>query len=578
MMKLKRLLYIWIFLTQIASLGAQELQLETVTGIDIGKVGGRIVLAALGDPKTFNPITANETSSTDVIQFIYEGILGYHPEQKKVIPILASSWEHSPDYLTWTFHLRKGVQWSDGAPFTANDVIFSLDVMYDDKIINAGRSFLEVNSQRFQYKKVDDYTIVIILPSIYGPFERALATSLVIIPKHKLEESWKSGKFSETLNVDTPVSEIVGTGPFMLQQYLPAEKVVLTRNPNYWKQDEKGTRLPYLSEIIFVNVPDLTAMDVAFEAGKIDSHGITPDKYKRFKDQEQSGNFTIYELGVDFGENHIWFNQNTGINLETGKPIVDPVKMAWFANREFRIAISHCINREGIIKNVFRGRAEAVFGPIAPSNKVWYNPNIPKYEYDLTKAKQILDALNYIDRNGDGIREDPQGNKIEFTFITNRENNIRERMGNIIQESFMEAGIEGRMKLVDFNTLVTAIADSFDYEACLLGLTGSEYPLSGLNVYRSSGRTHNWFPNQKTPATPWEAKVDQLIEAFLATPEEADQIKVWADIQQVYAENQPMAWLVNPKVYIAVRNKYGNIRPQTERPRLTWNIEEIYAK
>ncbi len=557
---------------------AQEIDLDTTTGIEIGKYGGRIILASLGDAKTFNPITANETSSTDIIQHIYEGLIGYHTEKKMIVPGLASSWKHSPDYLTWTFHLRKGVVWNDGHPFTADDVIFSLDVIYDDKVINPARSFLEVKGQKFQYRKIDDHTVEIKLPAIYGPFERAISTSVTIIPKHKLEADWKAGRLSESLNVDTPPAEVVGTGPFRIKQYLSGERVILERNPNYWKQDEKGQRLPYLDEIVFLNVPDLAAMDVAFEAGKVDSHTITPDKYKRFKDLEQSGNFTIHELGVDLGENHFWFNQNTGSNESTGKPLVEPHKMAWFSNVEFRKAISHCINREGIIRNVFRGRAEAIYGPISPANPPWYNPNIPKFEYNIEAARKILDGLQYIDRNGDGFREDPQGNTIQFTFITNRENNIRERIGNIIQESFKEAGIDGRMKLVDFNTLVTAIADSFDYEACLLGLTGSDYPLSGLNVYRSSGRTHSWFPNQKTPATEWEAKVDQLIEAFLATPEEKDQVKIWWDIQQLYAENQPMAWLVNPKVYVAVRNKFGNMRPRVIRPREVWNIEEIFVK
>ncbi len=557
---------------------SEDIDFDIATGIEIGKPGGRIILAALGDPKTFNPVTANESSSSDVIQHIYEGLISYHLEKKKIVPVLASSWEHSDDFLTWTFHLRKGALWNDGTPLTADDVIFSLDVIYDDQVINPARSFLEVKGQKFQYRKVDGRTVEIKLPAVYGPFERSIATSLVIIPKHKLEEAWKKGQLTEALNVDTPPKDVVGTGPFRLKQYLSGESVVLEKNPLYWRKDEAGNRLPYLDEIILLNVPDLATMDVAFEAGKTDSHGISPDKYKRFKDQEQKGNFTIYELGVDLGENHLWFNQNTGTNPQTHQPFVPPHKLAWFTHVEFRKAISHCINREGIIRNVFRGRAEAIYGPISPANTEWYNPDIPKFEYDLDAARRILDSLQFIDRNGDGIREDPQGNPIEFTFITNRENGIRERMGNIIQESFKEAGLNGRMKLVDFNTLVTAIADSFDYEACLLGLTGSDYPLSGLNVYRSSGRTHSWFPNQKTPATEWEAKVDQLIEDFLATPDDAAQKRIWRDIQMLYAENQPMAWLVNSKVYLAVRNKFGNMRPRVVRPRDVWNADEIFIK
>jgi peptide/nickel transport system substrate-binding protein len=557
---------------------AADMEKETVTGIEIGKPGGRVVAPALGDPKSLNPITTNETSSTDIITHIYDGLITYDPEKKKMVPSLATSWDHSGDFLTWTFHLRKGALWSDGAPVTADDVLFTFDVLYDDKVINSARSFLEAKNHKFQIRKLDDATVEVKLPSKYGPFERAIAMA-TIVPKHKLEAEWKAGRFSEALNVDTDPKEIVGTGPFKMKTYVSGEKVVLERNPFYWKQDEKGTPLPYLDELIFLNVPDLDAMDVAFEAGKTDFHdSITPDKYKRYKDKEAEGNYKFYDLGVNLGDNHLWFNQNLGTNPGTGKPYVAPEKLAWFTNLEFRKAISHCINREGIIKTVFRGRGKPIYCPISPGNTVWYNPDIPKFEYDPAKAKALLDGIQFIDRDGDGFREDPQGHKIEFLFITNRENKVRERIGTIVQESFKGVGIDGRMKLVDFNTLVTAIADSFDYDACLLGLTGSDYPLDGLNVYRSSGRTHEWYPSQMEPATEWEAKVDQLIEDFLVTPLEADQIKVWGEIQKLYAENQPMAWTVNPNVYVAVRNKFGNVRPNILRPYVIWNVAEFFEK
>jgi len=558
---------------------AQEMEMETVTGIDIGKPGGRMVLAALGDPKSFNPITANETSSTDIIGHVYEGLISYDPENQKVIPALAKSWEHSEDFLTWTFHLREGVLWHDGVPFTADDVLFTFEVIYDEKIINPAISFLTVKGQKFDVSKVDDRTVQIKLPSPYGPFERAIMTGLTIIPKHKLEPAYRAGTFQEALNVGIPPEEVVGTGAFEIGSFLSGERVILVKNPSYWKQDEKGIRLPYLDEIVFVNTPDFSAMDVAFEGGKTDGHEyVWPDKYKRFKDRETEGNYTLYDLGIDLGDNHFWFNQNTGKNPETEKPYVEPHKLAWFTNLTFRKAVSHCINRQGIVRTVYRGRAEAIHGPSSPAMGKWYNPDIPKFEYDTEKAKELLDSIDFKDRDGDGFREDPQGNKIEFTFITNRENNIRERIGVIIQESFQEVGLDGRLKLVDFNTLVTAVADAFDYEACLLGLTGSDHPLSGLNVYRSSGRTHEWFPNQKEPATEWEAKVDELIEEFLAEPEEEKQVQIWHEVQRLYAENQPMSWTVNPRVYVAVRNKFGNVRPQVMRPRLLWNVEQIFVK
>jgi len=577
---MKRLSHWFLSLLLVASVlpsvSATETEMDTVTGIEIGKRGGRLVVPALGDPKSFNIITSNDSSSSDILGPVYDALVSYDPEKKKILPALATSWEHSDDFLTWTFHLRKGVRWNDGEPFTADDVVFTFEVLYDDTIINAARSIVEVKGQPFDVRKVDELTVEVKLPAVYGPFERAIGVP--IIPKHKLETPHREGRLQEMLNVGSPPEEVVGTGAFKIKSFLPAERVVLERNPYYWKQDEKGTRLPYLDELVFLSIPDLDAWDIAFESGKTDTHEVYPQKYKRFKKKESEGNFTIYELGLALGDSHIWFNQNPGKNPETGDPYVAPHKLAWFTNLNFRKAISHCINRPIIVRNVFRGRAEPIFGPLSPSMGKWFNPNMPRFEYDLDKSRALLDEMEYIDRDGDGVREDPQGNKITFTFITNSENNIREKIGIILQESFQEVGLEGKLKRVDFGSLIVAIQDAFDYDACLLGLTGSDYPLGGLNVYRSSGRTHHWHPSQKEPATQWEARVDGLIEDFLAEPLEEKQVAIWHEIQRLYAENQPVCWTVNRNVYEAVRNNFGNVRPILPRPRVRWNAEEIFVK
>lgn len=557
----------------------QEDGIFTVTGIEIGTPGGRIVIPTLGDPKTFNPITANETSSTDVIGHIFEGLITYNPVTQKVVPALAESWEHTEDFLTWTFHLRKCAVWNDGVPVTADDVLFTLQVIYDETIINPAKDFLMVKGERFEVSKIDDHTVQIKVPHLYGPFERAIVTAITVLPKHKLEKAFQEGRFAESLGIDTPPADLVGTGPFKLKMYRSGERVILEKNPMYWKQDEKGQRLPYLDEIVFENVPDLDAMDVAFESGKIDAHdSMQPSKYKRFKDGEEAGNYTVYDVGITLGDSHLWFNQHRGTNPETGQPYVKPHELKWYTNLNFRKAVSHSINRDAIIRNVYRGRGEAIHGPLSPSMGKWYYPEIPKFDYNLEAAKKLLEEIEYIDRDGDGIREDPEGNKISFSIITNRGNNIREDTGLIIEQSLKEIGLDARLQTVDFNTLVTAIADSFDYQACLLGLTGSDNPLSGLNVYKSSGRTHPWYPGQETPATEFEAQVDQLLEDFLATPDEDGQVKIWHEIQRLYGENQPMSWTVNAKVYIPVRNKFGNLKPIVMRPRVLWNVEELFIK
>ncbi len=548
-----------------------------VEDIEIGKYGGQIVLAQPGDPKSFNIILANETSTTDIVNRMFAGIVEYDNEKQEIIPGLAKSWEHSDDYLTWTFHLRKGIRWSDGHPITTDDVLFTFDVIYDPKIPNAAKDLLQVDGKRFRVEKVDNYTFKVHLPNTYGPLLWAM--QLPVIPKHILEPRIKDGTFNQYWNTSVDPKNMVVSGPFTLEKYVSGEKTVLKRNPHYWRFDKKGNRLPYLDRVIFLNVPDMNAMLLKFQAGECDVYDpFYGDKYRMVMDDEKEGNYTVYELGPAFGTAHFWFNLNPEINKETGKPIVNPAKLKWFQNVKFRKAIAHAINRPGIIRTVYFGRAIPIWGPVSPANKHWYNSSVIRYPYELDKARKLLDEICLVDRDNDGIREDAEGNDVGFRFISNRENNIREKIGNILSHDFKKIGLKAIFKLEDFNTLVTKLQDSYDYEACLLGLTGSPEPSSGMNFYLSSGRTHEWYPNQEKPATEWEARIDELVNMYLHEPEVNKRKPYFDEIQHIMSDKLPMIYTVNPIVYVAIRNNFGNLKPAAIRHRTLWNVEEIYKK
>lgn len=552
-------------------------ELYVVKNIQQGKPGGEIICAALGDPKTFNIITANETSSTDILGRMYATLIEFNNLTQEFTPGLAKRWEHSDDYKEWIFHLRRGLRWSDGTPITADDVVFTFEVIYNPTIPNALKDLLQVDRKKFRVEKLDEFTIKVTLPDTYGPFIYVMS-GVPIIPKHKLAKAVEEGTFNQVYNLDVNPDMLVVNGPFRLEKFLSGEKTVLQRNPFFWKVDEAGQRLPYLNRIIFLNVPDVNAMLVKFQAGETDFHGFYGDQYITLKDQEKKGNFTIYEIGPGLGTEHLWFNLNPGKNPESKKPFVDPVKLKWFQQKEFRQAVSHAINRPGIIRAVYRGRGIPIYGPISPANKRWYNPNIPKFEYNPQKAKALLDKLGYIDRDGDGIREDKEGNKISFTILSNRENKYREKIGTIIVDSLKAIGIDARLSMMDFNMLVAKLADTYEYEACLLGLTGGIEPVGGMNFYLSSGRTHEWYPSQPTPATPAEAKIDELMNKYLKEPVFEKQREYIFEVQRILAEEQFMIYTVSPYVYVAVRNKFGNIKPTVLRHRILWNCEEIFVK
>lgn len=543
-----------------------------------GVYGGRVVVTTLGPPKTFNPITANETSSTDIIgRLVFEGLTGYDNATQEVTPGLASRWETSPDGRVWTFHLRKGIHWSDGKPITADDVIFTSQVMLDTTVSASITDLMLVEGQPPVFEKVDDSTVRIALPTTYGPFIHVIS-SLRIIPRHVLESAWKAGQFDATWGVDTPPDSIVSSGPFRIGGYVPNESVTLKPNFWYYKVDAKGQRLPYVDELVFRIVPDQNAEVVTFRAGESDAFYVRAEDYKSLKDGEAAGNYSVHDLGMELGSNILWFNLKDG-KRENGKPFVDPVKQAWFRNIKFRQAIAHAIDRESIVRNVYYGLAEPLYGPIPKVNKLWYNENMTKYPFDIEKGKALLAEAGFKDTDGDGIVEDSKGNKVSFRLSTNASNKERVATGTMLMEDFRKLGIDLQFTPLEFNAITTAIQQTFDYEAMMLGGTGGvpPDPVMMVNTLKSHGRMHQWNPNQVKPATPWEAEIDSLVDAQMKITDLAERKKYMDRVQEIYAEQVPAIYTVSKKGFVAIRNRVKNVRPSIFRPWAVWNADEIYV-
>ena len=436
-----------------------------------GKRGGRIVYAVISEPKTFNRMTENEQSSREILDQMVNGLTSTDNVTQQVIPSLAKSWE-TQDGRTWTFHLRHGVRWSDGAPFTADDVIFSFEVLYDDKIHPAMSDLLTVGGQEFAVKKIDDYTVEISTPTPFAPFERFVG-GVAMMPKHKLETAFKNGTFKEAYGVDTAPEDLVYTGAFRLKRYDTGEKVILERNPYYWRFDAQGQRLPYLDQLIFVSVPDHNARILMFESKQTDLFDEIPaESHAMIAAKQKQGNYTVYDLGPGLNLEFIWFNCRTDKNPD-GVPYVTPYKQKWFNNANFRRALAHAIDNKSIIETILYGRGVEHWGTTATvANKMWHNPNVVKYPFDLQKAADMLTAEGFVDRNQDGIREDPEGNRVEVVILTNSGNNRRGQIGNLVQEDWAKIGVKTTFTAIDFNDLVRRNKETFDYEAQLLGLGG----------------------------------------------------------------------------------------------------------
>ena len=522
-----------------------------------GKEGGEIRFVLNSDPRTLNPALAQVTSSTAVLSYLFTGLTKIDLKSMQVVPDLAHKWEKKEGGRVYIFHLRRNVRWSDGEPFTADDVVFTYrDIYLNPQIPNStGDMFRGILKSQEDIKnfvrKIDKYTVEFKLPEAFAPFLSAL--SAPILPKHKLEKFVKEGNFMTAWNVNTDPKDIVGTGPYRLKRYIKGVMVEYEANPYYYEYDNSGRQLPYIKRKIGYIVQDPDTALLKYSLGEIDYMGVRPQDVlfmSRVK------NTILYDLGPTPSTTFLVFNQNPNSK-------VPKHKLRWFQNREFRRAISHAIDREGICYLVYNGLADPLYGPITPANRPYYTEGLfPVYEYNLKKARAILESLGFKDRNGDGWLEDPEGNTLEIVLLTNAGNKEREAIGNMIKEDLEKIGIKVIFRPIDFNSLVNRLTSPpYDWEAVIIGLTGSMDPHFGRNVWHSSGTLHMWNPRQSKPQTQWEREVDELFDLGARETNFERRVEIYRKAYRIIAEEQPMIFIAAPKSMLAVRNRFENLFP-----------------
>jgi peptide/nickel transport system substrate-binding protein len=534
---------------------------------EIGRYGGTFLDAQVSDPRTFNPILAQETTSTGPLGSLFDGLVEDNGETTQTEPALAESWTVSKDGRTWTFVLRQGLQWSDGAPLTADDVLFTFRVIYDKRIPNSLADVLTVAGKPIDVTKVDSRTVRFHTAEPFGPFLRSIG--IPILPRHKLLAAYEAGRFTQTWGVNTPPRELVGSGPYIMTEYRPAQRIVYVRNPHYWKVDMAGHRLPYIDRIILTIVPDQNALRLLFQAGQTDSYAVRPREYAEFKRGEKAGHYTVYDGGPTFGTEFLTFNENP----RSGLPAY---KLKWFQTQKFRQAVSYAIDRRAIINEVYAGHAIPQYGPESPADKFFYNPHVMKYPYNPAKALELL-AESGFRKGPDGVLRDSEGHPVQFVISTNADNPDRVAIANIIRQDLARLGMQVILAPEAFNTLVNKLVESYQWEAVVLGLTGGIDPHNGQNVWKSSGSLHMWNPKQAHPATRWEAEVDRYFNLAATTVDQNRRRDYYFKYQEIIAEEVPVIYTAIPNAYVAVRNKFGNIH-FTAFGGPFWNFPVIFIK
>jgi peptide/nickel transport system substrate-binding protein len=529
--------------------------------------GGRLVATYRSEPKTFNRLMSPRAPEELVRLLTHGSLVRVNRVTQQLEPRLATTWTGSPDGRTWTLTLRDGVRFSDGTPFTAADVAFTFRAVYDQKTASAMASTVRVSGQPLRVTAVDDHTVSIEFPEVYGP-GLAILDGVPILPRHKLERYLDAGTFPEAWSTTTPLSEIAGLGPFGLEEYVPGVRLVFARNPHYWLT-EGGTRLPHLDAIELRIVPEQNAEVLQLESGAADviNDFVRPEDLASFSRLAEQGRVQVVPVGPSINADLLWFNLVPGTTAARGRP--------WLQREELREAISHAVDRQAIIDTVYLGEGVPIEGPVTPGHGIWYAGDIPIRAHDPSRARALLQSIGLVDGNGDGRLEDTGGRPARFTIITPKGQTLRERAAAMIQQQLSAAGLQVDVLPLDTNSLIERFQKQ-DYDAIYFYITAdSTDPIAATQFWLSSGGFHFWHPGQAAPATSWEAEIDQLMTRQATTLDVNERRRLFAQVQRLFADHVPAIYFAAPRHTVVMSARVHGATPSVLSPPVLWNAEAL---
>ena len=515
---------------------------------EVGRPGGRLVYALRSEPKTLNPVAAVDVASRDVIGRLSADLVHIDRETQQTVAALARSWRATADGRHYTLELRRGLRFSDGQPFDADDVVFTFQCYLDERNASPQRDLLVVGGKPVVVRKLDAYRVAVDLDEPYAAAER-LFDSLAILPRHLLARAEQEGRLAQAWGLATPPAEIAGLGPFRLQSYTPGDRLVLERNPHYWKVDAAGRRLPYLDEVVFLLVPSEDAQVIRFKAGETDLVSrVSAENFGLLSRESGAGRYRLQDLGPGLEYSFLFFNLN---DLGPGTLVAVARKQAWFRQAAFRQAVSLALDRQGIVRLVYQGRATPLVSQVTPGNKLWVDRALPPPVRSLSRARELL--------------------------ATNAANGARVQTATIIQDDLRELGMQVQVVPLENRALLDRVLKSHDYEAALMALAGGDVdPNTEMNVWLSSGATHLWRLGAPPPAAGWEKEIDELMKTQLVTLDRAQRKRLYDRVQALVAENLPLVPLVSPDVLVGAKEGLGNFRPAILDPYVLWNADELF--
>jgi peptide/nickel transport system substrate-binding protein len=555
-----------------------------------GKAGSTLVRSLVAhDPKTLNYWAANDMSSRELSGLMFASLLSTDPSTGEVVPELAESFEALPDGVTYITKLRKGLKWSDGKPITAQDVAFTWNTIINDGYGNSSlRDITTVEGLPTKVEVVDELTNKFTTAKPFVPFIRVLG--LPPAPKHIVEPiiKGKDGRkaFDGFWSLTAKPESFVTNGPFVLENYVPSQRITFKRAKQYYVVSPEKAPLPYLERITYSIIPNVDNNLLKFKGKEIDITGIRCRDAGSLVEGAKAGNYKLYDFGPSQGSTFIMFNLNQRLNPKTKKTYINAVKSAWFNDVNFRQAINHALDRKTIVANYFKGLGEPSFTAMSTSSP-FFNKNLKPFEQDLEYSKSLLKKSGFT-WNKEGQLLDKKGNRVEFDLLTSAGGTFYGFVANNFRTDMKKLGIKVNFQELNFNLLGDKVSTSLDWEAVLFSLSGGDpiEPNDSANVYNSSGRLHLFdqrLPDANgnikvTDARDWEKRIDQLMIEGARQPDKTKRHAIYDEVQQILYDQVPMIFTATPKSIVAVRNTLKNYQPTplSQETSGLHNIDEIW--
>jgi len=551
----------------------QDASSQTTAAQPARPQGGQLVVSVRSEPQTFNRYTRRDSTTDLLSTFLNAKLVRINRVTQEVEPWLADSWTRSEDGLRYTLKLKPGLMFSDGRPFTSADVVFSLEAACDEASGSVLREALSVAGHPLRAVAEGDETVVIEFPEVFAPGVRLL-DNLPILPRHALDDAWREGRFGTAWGLGTPPQDLVGLGPFILAEYIPGQRVVLSRNPHYFRRDANGVQLPYLDRVVVEIIPDQNAELLRLVSGDIDatSSEVRPEDYAPLKRAADEGRVRLLDLGVALDADSFWMNLTPGA-------FARDARAGWIQRDELRQAIALAVDRQRFADTVFLGAGVPVFGPTTPANKQWYSPDLPQTMFDPARARRLLASIGLADRNADGQLEDAKGTPARFTVLTQQGRSALERGAGVIRDDLAKVGVTVDVVTLDVGSLIQRFAGSRDYDAVYFSVLASDTdPAISQDFWLSRGSAHVWNIGQAHPATAWEARIDQLMADQTRAADVGERKRLFDEVQQILAEHLPVLHFVAPRIFAAAAARVIEVTPAVARPQLLWAPDTIAVR